>query len=263
VEDGALVTSFSAYQPRTFAVRLAAPSSKVESVNSVPVPLRYDIASATNDGDHTQSGFDAKGSAFPAEMFPAQVTFNGAHFQLAAAKTNSPNAMIAKGQTIALPNGHYNRLYLLAAAVDGDQKATFELTSKKVELNIQDWSGFVGQWDDRQWTSHDTSHDDYGNMIGLKPGYIKRADLAWYCDHHHNAQGTNVPYAYSYLFAYELDLPENAHTFKLPNNPNIRVFAVSVAEENPETKPVQPLYDILPSANAGSATLYTRFDRTN
>src|SRR5579864_217935 len=88
-------------------------------------------------------------------------------------------------------------------------------------------------------------------MIGLKPGYIKRADLAWYCNHHHNASGINVPYAYSYLFAYEIDLPENAHTIKLPNNPNIRIFAISAADENPETKPVQPLYDVLPSGDAG------------
>jgi alpha-mannosidase len=84
-------------------------------------------------------------------------------------------------------------------------------------------------------------------MTGIKPGYIKRADLAWYCSHHHNAAGGNVPYRYSYLFAYPIDLPAGARTIKLPENGKIRILAISVAEENPEVKPVQPLYDVLPS----------------
>jgi hypothetical protein len=37
----------------------------------------------------------------------------------------------------------------------------------------------------------------------------------------------------------------------LPDNDKIRILAISVADENPETKPLQPLYDVLPSPNAG------------
>ena len=84
-------------------------------------------------------------------MLPAEITFNDVKFQLAPAKTGSANAVVAKGQTIDLPVGQYNRVYLLAASSDGDQKATVELGKEKVELNIQDWGGFIGQWDDRQW----------------------------------------------------------------------------------------------------------------
>ena len=157
-----------------------------------------------------------KGNALPAEMLPEQITFNDVQFQLAPAKTGSPNAVVAKGQTIDLPAGRHNRVYVLAASAEGDQKAAFEVGGKKVELNIQDWGGFIGQWDDRQWSSKDTSNDDYGEMTGIKPGYIKRADLAWYCSHHHNAAGENVPYCYSYLFAYAIDLPAGAKTIKLP-----------------------------------------------
>ena len=123
--------------------------------------------------------------------------------------------------------------------------------TRKSELAIQDWSEFIGQWDDRQWSSKDISHDDYGDMIGLKPAYIKRADLAWYCSHHHNAAGENVPYSYSYLFAYAIDAPAGAKTIKLPNNNNVRILAMSVADEDLEVTPAQPLYDVLPSPNAG------------
>jgi alpha-mannosidase len=251
VNNGALVTSFSAYQPRTFAIKLGAASTKVASVQSTPVSLHYDLATATNDGTHAVGGFDAKGNSLPAEMLPSKINFDGAEFQLASSKTGVPNAVVAKGQAIELPQGHFNRLYLLAAAFDGDQKAAFEIGGKKAELDIQDWGGFVGQWDDRQWTSKDTSNDDYGDMIGLKRGFIKRADLAWFSTHHHDAAGKNVDYSYSYLFGYALDLPEGAKTIRLPKNDKVRILAISVAEENPEIKPAQPLYDVLPSPNAG------------
>ena len=247
VTGGALVTSFSAYQPRTFAIRLAAPQAQVAAVHSAPVTLRYDLATASNDGMKSEGGFDGKGNALPAEMLPAQITFNDVQFQLAPAKTGAPNAVAAKGQTIDLPAGHYNRVYVLAASANGDQKATFKVGNSGIDLNVEDWGGFIGQWDDRQWSSKDISKDDYGEMLGIKPGYIKRADLAWYCSHHHDAAGENVPYRYSYLFAYPIELPGGTNTITLPDNDKIRILAISVADENPTVEPAQPLYDVLPS----------------
>jgi alpha-mannosidase len=252
VNRGALVTSFSAYQPRTFAVKLAAAPTRVASIHSVPVPLHYAVATASNDGQKSQSGFDGKGNSLPAEMLPAQITFDDVQFQLAAAKTGVPNAVAAHGQKIDLPAGHYNRVYVLAASAEGDQKATFRVGDAPVELTIEDWGGFIGQWDNRQWTSKDTSHDNYGEMTGIKPGYIKRADLAWYCSHHHNAAGENVAYGYSYLFAYPIDLPAGTKTITLPNDDRIRILAMSVAEENPQVKAAQPLYDMLPSPRSAA-----------
>jgi len=251
VTGGALVTSFGAYQPRTFALKLADSSAKVSGVRSEPVVLPYDLATASNDGDKAASGFDGKGNALPAEMLPAQIAFDDVQFHLAAAKTGTSNAIVAKGQTIDLPTGHHNRVYLLVASADGDQKATFEAGGKNTDLTIQNWSGYIGQWDNRQWNPSDTAHDNYGEMTGLTPGFIKRANLAWYSSHHHDAAGKNVPYSYSYLFGYAIDLPSGAKTIKLPDNDKIRILAISVADENPEIKPVQPLYDVLPSPNAG------------
>lgn len=245
VTGGALVTSFSAYQPRTFAIKLASSSNKVPGVRSAPVKLDYEVAAASNNGAHTKDGFDGKGNALPAEMLPNEITFQDVKFQLAPAKSGSPNAIMGKGQQINLPEGRFDRLYILAASADGDQKAAFEVGGKSVELNIEDWGGFIGQWDDRQW-SKSGADDDYGQMTGLRPGYIKRADLAWYCSHHHNAAGENVAYRYSYLFAYAIDLPTGAKSIKLPDNDKIRILAMSAAEVNPVAVPAQPLYDVLP-----------------
>jgi alpha-mannosidase len=250
VTGGAIETSFGAYQPRTFALKLTPTSSKVTGVRSQPVKLDYDVATASNNGARVSGGFDGKGNAFPAEMLPAGITFRDVKFELAPAKSNAPNAVMAKGQVVNLPQGRFDRIYILAAAADGDQKARFEAGEKAFDLNIQDWGGFIGQWDDRQW-SKSGADDDYGEMTSLKPGYIKRADLAWYSDHHHNAAGENVPYEYSYLFVYSTDLPPGAKSIQLPNNDRIRVFAISVAEENPAVLPSQPLYDVLPPVSAG------------
>jgi alpha-mannosidase len=247
INDGALITSFSAYQPRTFAVRVAASQAKVPAVRSVPLPLRYNLATATNDGTKSQGGFDGRGNSLPAEMLPTQITFNDVKFQLAPAKTGSPNALVPKGQTIHVPTGNYNRLYILAASADGDQKGTFKVGSAPVDLNIQDWGGFIGQWDDRSWSSKDTSHDDYGEMTGIKPGYIKRGDLAWYCSHHHNAAGDNISYSYSYLFVYPIDVPASTKTLTLPANDKIRILAISLVEDDDPASPASPLYDVLPS----------------
>jgi alpha-mannosidase len=271
VEGGALVTSFGGYEPRTFALRLAATGKKVVTVHSQPVALKYDLAAASNDDTpSTGGGFDGKGNAMPAEMLPAQIEYAGVGFKLAQAATGTPNVLVARGQTIQLPAGHYNRVYVLAASASGDKTAAFRVGEKSVDLNVQDWGGFIGQWDTRLWTN-ESSHEwaisahhpawppadmqererrapsprypeDY---VGLRAGFVKRAGVAWYASHHHTAAGLNEPYQYSYLFAYAIDLPANARTLQLPDNDQVRVFAISVAEENPELIPAQPLYDTL------------------
>lgn len=253
LEGGQLVTSFTAYQPRTFAVKLGPAPGAVEAVRSAPVKLAYDLATASNDGQAAKGGFTAKGEALPAEMLPAQLKFRDVEFALAPAKTGAANAVAARGQRLTLPEGNWNRVYVLAASADGDQKAAFEAGGHRTEVTVENWGGFVGQWDDREWSSSDTAHGSYGQMTGLKPGFIKRADLAWYASHHHDAAGKNVAYSYSYLFAYPIDLPSGAKTLTLPRNPAIRILAVSVANEGTGAKPLQPLYDELPTRQTGPA----------
>ncbi|MCU1249976.1 MAG: Alpha-mannosidase, partial [Edaphobacter sp.] len=271
ISNGELKTSFTAYQPKTFALRLNSAPTKLRSVRSQPVSFQYDLATASNDDTKTENGgFDGTGKALPAEMLPSKITYHDVVFDLAPAKTGNPNALVARGQTIELPQGHYNRIYILAASADGDQKAAFQVDDAKVELNIQDWTGFVGQWDTRLWknqTERDwaisANHavwppadlqqreqrpvsprypEDY---VGLQPGYVKPADLAWYASHQHTADGLNQPYRYSYIFAYPIEVSGGAKTLRLPNNDKIRILAISTADGNPELDAAQPLYDTL------------------
>ena len=82
-------------------------------------------------------------------------------------------------------------------------------------------------------------------MVGITRGFIKRAPLAWFASHRHTPAGTNDAYAYSYLFAYTIDIPANARTLTLPNNDNVRIFAITGSDERLAVRPAQPLYDTL------------------
>jgi alpha-mannosidase len=243
------------------------------------VPLQYELAVASNDDTKTEGGgFDGKGNAIPAEMLPKMVDYNGVEFNLASAKTGSPNAVVARGQTINLPaGGEHNRIYILAASSDGDRRAEFKLGGRAVELNIEDWGGFIGQWDTRLWKTPpqrdwaiSANHavwppadeqereqrpvsprypEDY---VGLQAGYVKPASIAWYASHHHTSAGLNEPYQYSYLFGYSIGVSENERTLVLPNDDKIRILAISLAEEDPGVKSAQPLYDMLGRAQPPS-----------
>jgi alpha-mannosidase len=302
ITDGEVVTSLTPYTLRTFAVRLAPSATQVTPAASVALALPYDRSVASNDSTHSDVGFDADGRALPAEMLPASIAYGGISFKLASAKTGTPNAVIPNGQVITLPQGRFTRLYLLAASSEGDQRATFWMGSAPVDLWIQGWSGYIGQWDNRVWkrvpapapTPAEVAAQARTDSIRLaaavarldsvrlvrgdtvaalqavgrasgaggggggrgaggggggggggraqgprlvdavdviSPAYIKPAPIAWFASHRHTATGENEYYAYSYLFAYALDIPANTKTVTLPYHDKIRILAMTVANE--------------------------------
>jgi alpha-mannosidase len=257
VVDGGVVASLTPYQLRTFAVRLASSGTKVRLPRSMSVALPFDRNVSSRDGSKSAPGFDAAGRAIPAEMLPRDIEYAGIHFHLGA--ENAANAVVAHGQSVALPTGDHKRLYLLAASSAGDQTASFVVDGKPIPLTIQDWTGYVGQWDNRLWmTKQETlppRPDAPPNapirtrmatgFNGLTPGFIKRAPIAWFASHRHTADGANEPYAYSYLFAYAIDLPPGARTLTLPDNDKIRLLAATVSDEDSSLVEAQPLYDTL------------------
>jgi alpha-mannosidase len=275
VTERELATSLGPYEIRSFAVKLAATSTKLAVPTSQPVALKYDLATASEDGAKSASGFDTAGQNLPAEMLPTELNYGGVRFQLGPAWTGNPNAVVARGQTISLPAGKFNRLYLLAASAEGDQKGSFRVGDHTVDLTIQDWAGYAGQWDNRTWNEkrvevpvppepapgdHSAEGERarrfrayvqlHGPIVrtemeytGLEPGFIKPAPVAWFASHRHSAQGANEPYSYCYLYAYSLDLPAEATTLTLPDNDKIRILAITVAEQAGQVRPAQSLYD--------------------
>jgi alpha-mannosidase len=266
LSEGQLVTDLGPYQLRSFAIRLAASPVRVSAPQSQAVVLPFDRSVASSDGTKSAGGFDSAGRALPAEMLPSDITYAGVHFHLGSAENGKPNAAVTYGQTITLPPGKFNHLYILAASADGDQKSIFRIGEKQIELTIEDWGGYIGQWDHRTWSKHDEPVPPrpgaptaspgtpprmrtIADYTGLIPGFIKRSSVAWFASHRHTAEGANEPYAYSYLFAYSVDVPANAKTLTFPDNGKIRILAVTVADEAGEIRPAQPLYEVLEPPN--------------
>jgi alpha-mannosidase len=264
VVRGELVADFGPYQPRTFALKLGTPPARLAPPRSQPVPLPYDRSVTTRDGRPSSGSFDADGRALAAELLPREIEYGGVTFQLAAAGDGTPNAVVARGQTVALPAGGFSRLFVLAASAAGDQKATFRVGEKAVDVTVQDWGGFIGQWDNRIWNlKQEPIQPPPGVTVpaagpprlrtvweytGLVPGYIKRAPVAWFASHHHAPDGSNEPYAYSYLFVHDLPAAPDAKTLTLPDDARLRILAVTTADAAGELRPVHPLYDTLPPA---------------
>jgi alpha-mannosidase len=281
ISSGRLATSFKPFQPRTFAVKFGPVPTRVTPVKYQAAKLHYDLCVSTPDGRPGAGYWDNQGRSLPAEMLPASIAFAGIEFSLApGAGYGKYNAAIPRGQKVALPAGAFSRAYILAAATSGNTPevpATFLAGDKPVELRIQDWGGYIGQWDNRIWnirqepvpppTPEQLAQQQargggagrggagaqnqpprmrtVEEMVALKPGYIRPAPVAWFASHRHASDGTNEPYAYSYLYAYTVDLPAGATTLTLPTNERIRILAITVSDGGAPVRPVQVLTDYL------------------
>lgn len=269
VQNNALVTELSAYQPRTFAVTLAPPGSPVPPPKSLPVDAGYNVNVVAPQGS-----FNASKTAFPAEQYPRSLTWSSVQFDLTP--KGSHNARRCDGVPIPLPAGNANRVYLLAASTNGKKTVTFNVDGKAVPLTIQAITGTIGQWYDagKRWMpkvggSAKCGYDNYGNQpyqVPPTPPRIDRDPVAWYSTHlyqpgvqlrpiipscyYSKDDGKDytrdvLPYEFGYMFLYSLDLAGTGpHKLTPPNDPEILLFAVSVAENpNADTVPAGVLYD--------------------
>ena len=241
VSDGRLSLSFKPYQARTIAVTLAPPPIPLKAPTAVPLPLPYDVDVVSTDANRADGDFDDQGRSLPAELLPRQLNVEGIPFQFGPTGPGEKNAVACNGQSIRLPDGSFNRLYLLAAAVGGDATAVLSTRSAATLFGVQEWTGFIGQWN--------SLVDD--GTVNLReepqPPFVKTDPVAWVGTHRHCREAGNEAHVHCYLFKYAIDLPADARTVTLPRNPRIRVLAATAARDTHDSaRPVQPLYDTLP-----------------
>ena len=245
VVDGKLEFAMGKFGIRSFAVKFADSPVELTKVVSRPVKLAYNVDVMSRDNEKTVDAMDAAGKSIPAELIPEKLVRESIEFKLGSGLTQGNNAIACKGQTVKLPQGDFNRLYLLAsAAVDTD--AVFKIGTRNYPLSIQSYTGFIGQYDKRQWSREffEIDYNCYGYCTGIGPAYIKRDNLAYFTKHRHDVAGKNESYKFVYFFKYELPLNANASTLTLPDNPDVKVFAVTAANNpNASTAPAAPLYD--------------------
>jgi alpha-mannosidase len=254
LRDGHLVVDMTPFGLRAFAVKIAKPTATLAGPVTQPVPLAYDLDAVTTHENLSDGAFDNKGTSFAAEGLPKQIVSEGIPFTVGPTADGQKNALICKGQTIDIPKGDFDRVYVLAAAVDGDTAGTFTIAGKPEKRVVQDWSGYIGQWDNRVWQGvvPGLTYNWKNKLAGLVPGFIKRDTVAWFYSHRHQVDSGNQYYQFSYLYKYGFNLPAGATSITLPDNDRIRVFAITAAKNaNDDVKPARPLYDTLADHIAG------------
>ncbi len=183
----------------------------VKAGSSVPVDLAasFDAQGFAKDGTAlpANGGFDGEGASLSAALLGASQTWNGVRFNLGPAQ--GKNIVSGAANAIALPAGKYLSLWILGASVEGSQMAqSFTVnyadgTSDNLVQNMSDWfqpRSFVGE------------------SRAVKMPYRNTAS---------GARDERTFYAYSYGLA--LNPTKTVRSLQLPNNPNVKILAVTLA----------------------------------
>jgi hypothetical protein len=183
----------------------------VTAGSSVPVDLSsaYDTIGITKDGAafSADGGIDGGGTAYSGDALGTSQTYKGVQFTIAAA--GQKDVITGSGQTIALPAGSYASLWLLGTSVQGDGMAqdiavTYtDGTSDKLAQNFSDWyepRGFPGEY--RAVTT------PYRNAFA----------------------GEKDPRPFNvYAYAFSINHTKTVKSIALPDNPTIKILAISLA----------------------------------
>ena len=209
---------------KTFLVRLEPkPADEMEQA-SLKLPCR--LNAATFNAFRSEGDVDGAGHSYAAELLPAHIDQKGIRFDLQ--DPTGPVAVRAQGQVIELPEGGWNRVYLLAASSKGDTGARFLAGGQAVDVTVPDYTGFVAQW----------------GHTGHTEGFVKEAEYAYVGTHKHSArENKDVPYEFTYLFNIALDVPAGARSITLPVNKKVMVFAATAVKD--DVNAVTPVSDIL------------------
>jgi hypothetical protein len=159
------------------------------------------------DGVSFSGGIDGDGFACSSNLLGATVTCGGVLYQLGSA-INGSNVISCHGQTLSLPAGNYSRLQMLALAVNGAQ------ADQAFALTYADNSSqsFTQSFSD--WAQPDSNS---GETQAITMDYRLQTD---------GTKDENSYYIFSYSFA--LNSAKTVQSLKLPDNDNVRIFAVTL-----------------------------------
>jgi hypothetical protein len=187
-------------------------------LNSTPGTARvnlsadFNTAAIVEDGATFGGGADGSGHAYSFNLLGSSLGWNGCLFN--EGSVNSADMVSCNGQTISLSAGQYCSLQMLATAVNGAQEGQLftvvyaDGTSETLNQNLSDWSGSLSY-----------------------PGEIIVASMA-YRDINNGTQDT-VTHANLYGYSFGLNNTKTVQSLKLPDNGNILVAAVTLANDFP------------------------------
>jgi len=223
-----LTLSLTKFQPKTFAVKLAAPAATIAAPVSNAVTLTYNADVMSNDADKKDGQFATSGSVYPAELIADQVISEGIAFTMGSRANDAMNAVRCQGQTVTLPQGNNaTKLYLLAASLNTAGSAVnFTVDGVATPVKVEYFADYVGQW---------------GTVYASR--FYKAENAALTLTHRHDYKNnTNLSYQYLYMFKYVITVPANVTTLTLPNDNNVFVFAATMSDNKNDD--IVPLSEI-------------------
>lgn len=224
-EGNKLKFDMKPFSIKTFSVKLKPANKKITAPVSIPIALKYNLKSATFNYFRKEANFDGKGNSYSAELFPETRTSDGVEFKFGEKEVK--NGLKCEGDTIDLPqDGTYTKLYFLAASTFGNNQADFKVDNVTANFTVPYYSGFIGQWE----------HTDHTE------GFLKPQNVAFVGTHKHSMiDEKDVPYEFTYMFKFGMDIPKNAKKLILPKNSRIILFAVSLAKNTADATPISDL----------------------
>lgn len=209
---------------KTYKVRFV-PAETVPEGKFMPLSLALDKKCFSWNCFRGAADFH-NGYGYAAELIPDTLVVSGVPFDIE--NRQLLNGKMCIGDTIAVPDGGYDKLYILAAAASDSNPAagTFTVGRHAMEITVPPYTGFIGQW----------------GHAGHTDGYMFDDEVAFVGTHRHSYQGDH-PYEYTYMFRYGIDIPVGARTVVLPDNRDIVIFAATFAKDAfGETPACAPLF---------------------
>jgi hypothetical protein len=159
------------------------------------------------DGVQFSGGLDGDGFACSSNLLGTAQTWSGVPFQLGSA-INGSNVIACAGQTISLPAGNFSKLKMLATGVNGSQD------SQVLTVTYADNSSQMINQTFSDWVQYDNNTSE-SQVIAM--------------DYRDQSDGSKDENAYNvYGYSYDLNPAKGVQSLKLPDNNNIKIFAITL-----------------------------------
>ncbi len=237
--------SLSPYQPKAYKIKfgkLLKDMHKPQGQNPVyqPLSLPYNLDGISFDSNRKDGDFDGEGNTISGDLMPDTLTWLDVPYAFGPKADGQKNVLSCDGQSLSIPKGEINKLYILGTAVGGPAMATFAVDSKETKIPIPEYAEFIGQWNSRV-----IAGEIREDVKDIAPGYVNDVPVAWYGTHRHTAKGEDEAYRFTYFYLITLDLEAGAKSVTLPKNQNIRILAATAVKTKREDVTAgMPLYDI-------------------
>ncbi|HEV2329710.1 MAG TPA: putative Ig domain-containing protein [Verrucomicrobiae bacterium] len=217
------LTSGLTYYYKVAAIGSGGPSSDCAAAEATPAgpPLlpgttqvnlagNYNRTGIFTDGRTFATGFDGGATSFSATLLGTNLLWNNLVFDFGPSNAN--DVISCAGQTITLPQGNFNTLQILGAAVNGSQTSqTFTVTytdnsTATITQNFSDWA----------------NSQTY-------PGEFTVMTMPYRDESNGSRQILNVS-VYGYVIV--LDQTRTVKSITLPNNSNLVLMSMNLANDS-------------------------------